>query len=410
MFFCAKCAKPFTCKRTHDLHTNSIIPCDLTCVKCSKKYKSKKSYSKHICKPKKYTEEQIQKIQKINQTNVNVQNTIAKITNNRIGTNIGIVGDNGNQNNINLALNVKLDTPDKTRMELHGITPHGQEIGELYGYHCADISNLITKYLEGNRLVNTHDPRVLQVLVVTIIQLFYSNGKHPEHINIMDDEPEGERNKVYSGSEFIPDVMPKIIRNRRILQILLSILKQHANDGSNKSPRVKKFIIEVLVPHIIGVYLHDGYHETLQYVWGNNTEIIKGLDISEIPLYIDLAPDGYNNVIELREQVHKYQVEDTQILHESVIYRALDLDSIHEKLDELMASTNPIAQRIENGYANSEPKVEEPPDKDDTQAADGQSSSTAFKNENTVESVEERIENKRQKILASAGLSKTRIL
>ncbi len=409
MFLCEKCKKSFKTENGYNKHLGKIYPCDNVCLRCHGKYRSRQSFEQHVskCKPKLFSEEQIQHIQQVSQTNINVQNTIAKITNNRIGTNIGIVGDNGNQNNISLALNVKLDKPDKTYMMLHGITPHGLEIGKLYGIHYKSISKLVVSYLQENKLGNNHDPRALEVLVIQLVQMFYSNEKYPEYINIKDDEPQGDRNKVYSGSEFIPDVMPKHIRNRRILQILLSILKQHVEDGRNGVQWIRDFIRDNLIPHIINVYLRDGYHETLQYVWGNNSEIVKQLrlEVQEVPDFEDLRDGHYDNIVALRDQINKYMIEDTNIIQESIQYRACDKTVMHGLLDEHIAAekkkTNPVKQFLENGSANG-PRVEEPNDVDESTNGE----QTPPQNENRIESVEERMENKRLEILASAGLSK----
>jgi hypothetical protein len=130
-------------------------------------------------------------------------------------------------------------------------------------------------------------------------------------------------------------------------------------------PIVKKFINDILVPYINTVYIKDEYHQSLQVVWGNNYELVKQLDISDVPRYIEVRNGTYNNVVESRKQLREFADRDQEIVQESLLLRQQAVDSCHDDLDKMVAQqqleNNPVNRAIENG---GDPIVTEPEDDD----------------------------------------------
>ncbi len=210
----------FEKKSDYDQHERRLtVPCDFYCILCKTKFSNKYYYKKHeqTCKPKQYTDEEVQKIQQmVNSVNVNNNKGV-------VNTNVtNVFGDinNNTNNNINLVMKLDLDKPDKKRLLQNGMCPHGQEADYFISIHGITICEMMFKLIKNNVTENGYRNEQLFSLLMEIIVLFYGNQKFPEYINIIDDEPFGEHNKIYSGEEFIRDFLTKPIRNRKILHLL----------------------------------------------------------------------------------------------------------------------------------------------------------------------------------------------
>jgi hypothetical protein len=339
-------------------------PCDLKCIVCGGAFKDPRSYERHEadCSPKKYTITELQELT----SNTTVNNNINSFNTNVVNNNTHI-GDN----NLNLVLNLKIDDPDKRIMLLSGITPHGVECSSFFYNHGITIDREIIRYLESHDKKTEANHQELEVLVMKMITIFYSNQKFPQHINILDDEPSANHNKVYSGVAFVKDVMPKNKRNQKILQVIVSFLEEYK--GKDINPFARKFVERILIPHIKEAYFNNGYQNSLQYVWGNNTKMIKKLDISKVPPY---RSNTYNHLIAMKEQVEEYvrtnqefvEEADDALLKECVMYiheRQL-LDNPVTRLGLTNEASPPEVDTPVSEGVSSEPIIEEPDDDDNT--------------------------------------------
>lgn len=359
-YMCHKCDKVFSRESHLKSHlTQQENPCDLICPKCGKKSTCRSVYNRHknVCTGKTYTLEEIEatKINKANVGSVNGQNAVTVV-----------VGDHNNvsnnNNNMSFTMNVKFDTPNKEALMRRGMTPHGVEAGSLFSLHNVTLCNMINEYMDNHLRRKTVNEKTKHQLVMNMIMLFYSNQEYPENINIMDDEPAAPNNKIYSGQEFVPDIMTKDVRNRRILQILLSTLSKLLKE--NIQTEIKTFINKELIPHIIVNYFKDGYHESLQYVWEKNVEFVKELDVKKTPPY-SLTLGRYNHSLTLEEEIRLCKKEHDEMLKiynkrfDDGIDNAFKVLNQRKEEERRAALFNTFGSLIANNM-----RVEEPDDKD----------------------------------------------
>ncbi len=355
---CLRCNTTF--KREQDLkthvttHKKNGVPCDLFCNRCGVYYEEMRKYKNHEekCKGKGDIKGGV--------AVVNSKNTIIGNT-----VNIGTINNNNN-NNMNLAMNVKFDTPNNSVLSLRGMTPHGFEIKDLYRHHRDTLIDMIRRFLLDTidrkiKISNITD-EMMEVKVIEMIQLFYTNEQYPEHMNIMDNQTTCDSNQVFSGKYFVPDVMPKNIRNRYILQVLISILKKIHEE--NVCDDVKLFIKSKLIPHIIYYYFDDRYHQQLQNVWVKNCELLKGIDISKVRQFTDDKIGDYNYNEELEKQIEQYKKETSDLYVSKVTD---EVEKCHSKLDAKrrndLIDNNPVIQiaNAQEEQAEAILQIEAPP-------------------------------------------------
>ena len=113
---------------------------------------------------------------------------------------------NGN-NNLQIVfqptINITFENPNIDRLQ-NGMVPHECEQENLLNIHSNAIYSLIHKYLEKHK-DNEYSDESLMGMIYSLVQMFYSNEKTPDHINIMDDDPLSNHHKVFSGKKFIKD-------------------------------------------------------------------------------------------------------------------------------------------------------------------------------------------------------------
>ncbi len=386
MFSCSRCSETFDKVQYFNRHLNKKHPCDNVCRECGLKTGSKTSYLRHTkegdCKPVPKTE---------NNVVIKKEQTVNVIGNN----NNTLVADTINNNSMNLAMNVKFDTPNKSMLALKGMTPHGFEIEDLYRIHKDTLIEMTRKFL----IQNTRDDRItdamLETLVIAMIQLFYTNEQYPEHMNIMDNEPGCGVNKVYSGQHFVEDVMSKNTRNRYILQILMSILKRIQQETIIQ---IRTFISGRLISHIVHYYFDDKYHDQLQNVWSKNCELLKNIELEEVPIYRDDRFRDYNYNTELEKQIGLYKEEALKL---NILAIENEVESCLAKLDKKkvldLTDANPAVRTVNSQEDQAETTLQ-------IEAA------PLTEEQIVAQTVEQKKQEKIEAIKRSAGMSQKRDL
>lgn len=277
MYKCLKCNKTFTKMGYLEQHMlKNNLPCDLVCCQCGIKQQSKKAFKHHFPK--------------------NCQGNFK-------------VSNNGSIENINFSLEFK--NPDLTYVKAFGILPHEIEQFEIFEKYMPNFHDIILKYLRKSLQSNQQTIKQLtnyKSLIVSIVSFIYSNPLLPQYVNIIDINPIDEYYRLFNGSTFVQDIMPKNMRNKRILQLLLKILSTLLQ-SKNIHPEVGRFISECLIRDIICAYRDKTYDEDLQSIWQQNNKNIKDINhLITIPNY------AFNDALNFTKQLNDYMNEDS-ILH-----------------------------------------------------------------------------------------------
>lgn len=307
VFHCWRCDKKFKTKGALQNHLNGM-PCDFMCQKCGVIQVSKKAYKKHIAQgceavsyksEKEYIEAKKEKL-----------GDMCKFNNIFSGGNINIDGTIHGDVNITLiynptVINKTFENVQEREVKAFGICPHETERPELFARHYGEIKKLISNFIRKNG-APPYDNEELKNLVIEIVRLYYQNPQYPDAINILDDDPKSNHNKVYSGKQFVTDEMTKAIRNARILQILLDTLVRFKSiRGSPRS--LINFVDNVLFPHVLKCYCNETYHTSLQEIWKGNKYIIdRHSDWMKYDSHVEPI-SMYSQIKDFKEQDDKYQ-------------------------------------------------------------------------------------------------------
>lgn len=259
MFQCGRCDKIFDQESKLKKHlTQRKTPCDFFCLTCKTKFNNRFAYKRHEheCTP----------------TKINID----------MGTNNDhptvIMGDN--HNHINIVINITFENPNMEQLQ-QGIMPHETEGKDLLRYHANDMYKMfqifITRHPDGK-----YKDSDLRGIVVNLVQLFYSNEKTPQHMNIFIDNPESDHHKVFSGTEFIDDLLPRKIRTQRLMQILLFQLKQYMTTFPEPHV-VTSFIHKTLIPFIVKSYFGELCARSITEAISKNADHLAKLNIKKIP-------------------------------------------------------------------------------------------------------------------------------
>lgn len=288
MYLCTRCNIEFKDELSFTKHLNATTPCDFYCNKCGEKMSNRRSYFRHIekavCKPVIHSRNEIDK--KIEQQSAALVPTVINNNNN----NSTINGDNNtiNNNNINNHYNIIIQ-PQKLEGKLNGafvkrfgITPHDSEFRDLdfQSPKMMWLEDSLTNYIKQH---SEHNVNTLTSLVLCLASHMYCNPDIPENVNIMDNDPTSNHNKVYSGTEFIEDHMTKDMRNRKIMQKILYILTEYVRWEYIRII-VKNFITDVLIPYILKFYFTDIYGKFFQNAWQSNTELYGRITKEIVPI------------------------------------------------------------------------------------------------------------------------------
>lgn len=320
---CGRCSRIFAGESKLKQHLSSDVPCDFLCTKCGVKLKCKRTYYNH--KSNKCIPKQGVFIDTLNITSNTIQVNNGTMNNNTTNnTNVFKQNNSQSHTHIHFPPIVYFDSGNTKYAREYGILPHEVEQEELWKYHKMTILNMLYDYMlkTGDDCVNKED--FYKMLVLQLVQLFYSNVAYPHHINIKDGNPDSNYNEVYSGEEFVKDGMTKSMRNRRIIQTLIVVMMTLTNDKGVPEP-IKKFVNQNFLPYILNTcYLTKINEDSMQQIWRYNNDLISILMKQyEIPPYSFLNEvtfdvvqqakmyEGINNVcLQLINARNKFDVQN----------------------------------------------------------------------------------------------------
>ena len=267
-YLCNRCENQFSTPSDLKRHLHvRTIPCDFFCQDCGKKLKSTSSYNRHIkekCEP---------------------QLTSPMIMINNIVDNRTVSNNNVNVVIQNNSAKIALDEIKTFYISQMGILPIEQEQNMLLDKHTRALDKLFTNHIQQvhlNKDANTDEN--LKTMLLTIIELFHSNKRYPEFMNIIEGDSEMDFNLVYSATEFVNDVMPKLIRNKRVIQLILDQLERFLKIGTN-TPQLLHFIRNTFIPYIYKLYKYDNIPPEIQMCWKNNKRILEMIDYRQFPTF-----------------------------------------------------------------------------------------------------------------------------
>lgn len=300
MYYCGRCEKTFENKEMLQKHLKHKIPCDFFCEKCGFRFTCAAGYSRHQnnskCDPKEYSEKEYQRqLTKIRVNNDNIANDNSTNTtnndnstntnthsNNNIKANTVDMSTNITQNTTqNFYINITKEEPPKLKMyglSRLGFYPHEDESFE-HIYEFASLMGMLFKQVM-EKGVYDHD--TLDNLLTDLAKLFHSNAYAPEYMNIMDDNAQSEHNKIYSGAQFIDDVMPKTIRNKRVVQRIINKVRRYCI-LPGISDDILEFCNKVFEPFLVDIYVTSPTHDNLQKTWQFNKQVLDHMDLQRIP-------------------------------------------------------------------------------------------------------------------------------
>lgn len=303
-YTCVRCSKSY--KRACDLQQHlqrQENPCDNICSKCGEKFSSQQVYRRHVAK----------------------KNCVA-ITN--CNNNNSINGNNNNQITVNNQINIQKTEPLTFNLEYlkrAGMCPHETNQDNLLSDNAAKLLSLIEEHMKTYYISNNSPSTDEQhkLLVMKIVELYYSNPLLPHHINIIDTDPESLYDLLYGGNDFVNDVLLKNERNQRVLQIIYFRLSKFAHEY--KIPRIiSDYIENELLPHIVRCYFDQSYNSLLQNTWRKNTHLI-----TEITTKLGVIPAcQFNDVIRFESQLNDMKQKDEYMHKQHNFLRQIRLDNV----------------------------------------------------------------------------------
>ena len=326
------------------------IPCDLLCLKCGNKMKNRTAYYRHIQEPCKQEsskqesskqepskqESSKQEPSKIENNKIimgNGNNIIKNNTTNNKTTNKTTNNTTNNTTNVIVKMDeIKMDEINTVRMKRIGIFPVELEQQELLDVHARKMYEMLVDYLN-NRAENKYEPQLMRTLFMDMVELLHSNKSCPEYMNIIEVEPESDYNVVYSGRRYSEDMMPKEIRNKRVMQLMLKQLEQFIKiDNITITGYIKPFIKTKFIPYIYTLYMDKSVPNEMQVYWRQNKQVIDLVDemvggLDQLPTFQaeDLSFE------ELDKQILEYAATDKEILGKITEQSARDVQQIRRK-------------------------------------------------------------------------------
>lgn len=336
LYHCGRCQGIY--KRECDLkkHINmQDVPCDFYCMDCSMHYKNRYAYlqvhpknEKPKCVIKTYTQDEINKL-------TTKDNLVQKVTNtNSPGSVITCI--NGDHNNVvTPILNMSFDNINREILDREGMVPHGYDINNtMLTHHAVELDKLLLNYVEGQSLLSIQYSKYsMNELLMGLLQLFYSNARTPQYINIIDDNPKNRHNQIHSGEEFVKDYATKTLRNRMIIQVLLQDLDLFCS-SSVTNEKVSKFYNEIFRPFVISSYIGNKHSDAMQLIWQNNKTLIDTkVDLKKVKPFHTIIDDSFRD-----NELQRYQQLD------GLLYQG---------------ASEIIQSKYNNKYINSERELDE---------------------------------------------------
>ena len=307
------------------------IPCDLLCLKCGNKMKNRTAYYRHIQEPCKKENNLESKMEskmenKIIVVNGNKNNII---TNSQI-TNSQITNSQITNTQTNVIIN--MDEINTSRMQRIGIFPVELEQQELLDVHARKMYEMFVNHLN-NRAENKHEPQLMRTLFMDMVELLHSNKSCPEYINIIEGERESDYNIVYCGRRYAEDMMPKEIRNKRVMQLMLKQLEQFIKiDNITIAGYIKPFIKTKFIPYIYTLYMDKSAPGEMQVYWRQNKQVMDLVDekvggLDQLPTFQteDLSFE------DLDKQILEYAATDKEILGKITEQSVFEVQQIRRK-------------------------------------------------------------------------------
>lgn len=301
MYKCGRCDKQYSKENLLKRHkTQRKIPCDLFCFRCETKYKNRYAYTRHEqdgCIPS------LTKIEDITKQNADEP--------------LLIIGDQFNIT-VNLAIGeLSFNNPNLEQLS-QGIIPHEYDTQNLLRFNTKDMYAMFQTFLNAHP-DGKYSNNDLLGITIKLVQLFYSNEKTPQYMNIYNDDSGSNYHKVYSGKEFIEDLLPKNIRNKRLIQILIYQLREYINCYQNP-PIISGFVYTKLIPFIITSYFGELCTTSIDEALKHNAKYIKKLYMKKIPEYpfteVHLVPSSFKaQFSDFREGEKQFQ-QDLKIILE----------------------------------------------------------------------------------------------
>lgn len=309
---CERCNTSFRTKNDVVRHfkNRTKVPCDRVCVRCGLKMYSDRTFLRHIdnpCEPM-YNEPSVIVENVVSNANNNSNNTIANSIVGNNNNNVSVVINNANNNSNNNV--IALDEIKTFYISRMGILPIEQEQNMLLDKHTRALDKLFTNHIQQvhlNKDANTDEN--LKTMLLTIIELFHSNKRYPEFMNIVEGDSEMDFNLVYSATEFVNDVMPKLIRNKRVIQLILDQLERFLKIGTN-TPQLLHFIRDIFIPYIYKLYKYDNIPPEIQMCWKNNKRILEMIDYRQFPTF----PRETITYDKMDQQFSDYYSKDARIM------------------------------------------------------------------------------------------------
>lgn len=336
IFSCDRCKKEF--HNSDDLIQHlerRKIPCDRVCQKCGLKLGSDSSFRRHLAKPCQPQSREpsvtIRDITMINGDHNNINNI------NNIDNSVNVVVNNNN----NIVMSA--DEVSTFRISKMGIYPIEQEQNKLLEVHLVPLYEIFKNHLNralNEENINTDDN--LRKVLVSIIELFHSNKNTPEYMNIIEGEPGSNNNWVYSATAFVDDIMPKLIRNKRVLQLILQQLENYNKIQIHNNPRIRQFVTEVFIPYIHKLYKHDDIPAEMQMCWQNNKHVLEMINYRQYPKF----PLDVMTYTSMNDQFVDYRRRDAEIMEKIRIQNDIDIKQLHKEAIRRVSMQNPPIVRF----------------------------------------------------------------
>lgn len=328
VFHCEACNRQFKLLRGFKKHSTADIPCDLICRECGVKYNDRYAFKRHKdkkkCAAKNYTKDDIAKIS--SSVNNGSNNTISNI-----------LESYNNNNNVNTSFKkcqfvFKLKDINTNFINRNGIHPHETEMVSDKSKMLDGILNKLVDFIAKNGSESSYENDKLQQLFMNIIDFLYSNKDFPEYINIIEGEEDSDYNLIYSGDDFIEDVLNKNCRNKRIIIKVFKWLYHIRLEHGIQYPECCELVREHLIPYLIDCFVTNKSHIDLQATWRKNKTIIQTIGLQNLP--------KVTKVHQLTKEDLVHQFED--LMQKSILINKAYADKEYANMRHLLTSHNKL--------------------------------------------------------------------
>lgn len=262
---CERCYATFQTPGKLKRHlTSRKTPCDFLCAQCGIKLANECQYRRHLetkCEPK-------PSVTNNEQHNVNAPNVIGN-------SNVIVT------NNTNICFDITNVNPSTVRRT--GIVALEKEQENLLSLHGRTLYKFFNQHID---LEDSDSDDKLKTLFLSITQLFHSNPNTPENINIIDKSADSKHNIVFDSPRFVTDPFSKLMRNKRIIQLVIQNIEKFITiEHVVIKERIKPFCTNIFIPFICKQYNNDTFPLELQVYWQNNKKMLESINYKQMPTY-----------------------------------------------------------------------------------------------------------------------------